>query len=45
VGGSLEKLWPIWSSGFYRLTCYDNLTRELRMLARFKKLELVNEAT
>jgi len=44
VDGSLEKLWQNWSSGLHRVTCYGNLTRELRMLARFKKLELVNEA-
>ncbi|NPV82361.1 MAG: hypothetical protein HPY46_02085, partial [Candidatus Aminicenantes bacterium] len=44
VDGSLEKLWQNWSQGLHRVTCYGNLARELRMLARFKKLELVNEA-
>ncbi|MBC7349937.1 MAG: hypothetical protein H5U05_08190 [Candidatus Aminicenantes bacterium] len=44
VDGSLEKLWQNWSHGLHRVTCYGNLSRELRMLARFKKLELVNEA-
>lgn len=44
VDGSLEKLWQNWSHGLHRVTCYGNLARELRMLARFKKLELVNEA-
>ncbi|MGB9907082.1 MAG: hypothetical protein ACPLRR_06835, partial [Candidatus Saccharicenans sp.] len=44
VDGDLGKLWQNWSQGLHRVTCYGNLSRELRMLARFKKLELVNEA-
>jgi hypothetical protein len=44
VDGSLDKLWRNWSYGLHRVTCYGELSRELRMLARFKKLELINEA-
>ncbi|MCR4396481.1 MAG: hypothetical protein NUW07_07085, partial [Candidatus Saccharicenans sp.] len=44
VDGHLGKLWQNWSQGLHRVACYGNLSRELRMLARFKKLELVNEA-
>ncbi|MBC7364136.1 MAG: twin-arginine translocation signal domain-containing protein [Candidatus Aminicenantes bacterium] len=44
VDGHLDKLWRNWSHGLHRVTCYGELSRELQMLARFKKLELINEA-
>ncbi len=44
VDGHLEKLWQNWSHGLHRVTCYGDLSREMRTFARFKKLELVNEA-
>jgi len=44
VDGSLESLWRNWSHGLHRVTCYGDIARELRMLAKFKKFEIFDEA-
>lgn len=44
VDGDLSKLWRNWSAGLHRVTCYGNIQRELRLFAKFNKIELINEA-
>ena len=44
VDGDLEKLWQNWSHGLHRVTCYGDLTPDLKRFCRFKKIKLVNEA-
>lgn len=44
VDGNIEKLWQNWSHGLHRVTCYGDLTPDLKRLCRFKGLELINEA-
>jgi hypothetical protein len=44
VDGSLEQLWQNWSGGLHRVTCYGDLSRELKTFARFKKIQLLPEA-
>ncbi len=45
VDGDLSRLWRNWSQGLHRQTCYGDLTREMRVFSKFKKIALVNEAT
>ncbi len=44
VDGDAEKLWKNWSSGLHRVTCYGDITKELRMFCRFEAIKMVNEA-
>jgi len=44
VDGDAEKLWKNWANGIHRVTCYEDLTKELQHLCRFKQIEMVNEA-
>ncbi len=44
VDGNIEKLWQNWSHGLHRVTCYGDLTPDLKRLCRFKAVELINEA-
>jgi hypothetical protein len=44
VEGNVTSLWQNWSSGLHRVTCYGDLTQELRQFSRYQKIRLVNEA-
>ena len=44
VDGDAEKLWKQWSSGIHRLTCYGDMTEELRRFCKFKQIQMTNEA-
>ena len=44
VDGDIERLWQNWVGGLHRVTCYGDLTQDLKRFCRFMKLELVNEA-
>jgi len=44
VDGDIEKLWQNWSRGLHRVTCYGDLTEDLKRFCRFKEIKLVNEA-
>jgi hypothetical protein len=44
VNGDLEKLWQNWSNGLHRVTCYGELTADLKRFCRFKDIQLINEA-
>jgi len=44
VDGDAEKLWKQWSSGIHRVTCYGDITEELRRFCRFKQIQMTNEA-
>jgi hypothetical protein len=44
VDGDIEKLWQNWSHGLHRVTCYGDLTADLKRFCRFKGMQLVNEA-
>lgn len=44
VDGDVEKLWKNWSSGLHRVTCYGDITKELKHFCRFKETKLVNES-
>ena len=43
VDGDAEALWQNWSHGLHRVTCYGDLTQDLRRFCRFKKIDMVNE--
>jgi L-fucose isomerase-like protein len=44
VDGNIEKLWQNWSNGLHRVTCYGDVTADLKRFCRFKGIQLVNEA-
>ncbi len=44
VDGDLERLWRNWSHGLHRVTCYGDLTADLRRFCRFAGVEFVQEA-
>jgi hypothetical protein len=44
VDGDIEKLWQNWSHGLHRVTCYGDLTADLKRFCRFKAIQFVNEA-
>jgi len=44
VDGDINRLWQNWTAGLHRQTVYGDLTRELGFFARFKEIELVDEA-
>jgi hypothetical protein len=37
-------VWQNWSHGLHRVTCYGDLTADLKRFCRFKGMQLVNEA-
>ncbi len=44
VDGDLEKLWQNWSHGLHRVTCYGDLTQDMKRFCRFTGVKLVDEA-
>ncbi len=44
VDGDAAKLWQNWSSGLHRVTCYGDLTADLKRFCRFKGIALTCEA-
>ncbi|MEW6235373.1 MAG: hypothetical protein AB1656_08310 [Candidatus Omnitrophota bacterium] len=44
VDGDADKLWREWQHGLHRVTCYGDITTDLKRFCRFKKIELINEA-
>ncbi|MFN3420374.1 MAG: hypothetical protein ACK40X_01435 [Armatimonadota bacterium] len=44
VMGDVDKLWQNWTGGLHRVTCYGDLTQDLKRFCRFTGLELINEA-
>lgn len=44
IDGDPKKLWQNWSSGLHRVTCYGNITDDLRRFCRFKQVNLIAEA-
>ncbi len=44
VDGDVEKLWQRWSHGLHRVTCYGDLTPDLKRFCRFNGIKMVNEA-
>jgi len=44
VDGSAEHLWQNWSHGLHRVTCYGDVTRDLRRFCGFKGIRMVDEA-
>ncbi len=44
IDGDAEKLWKNWSNGIHRVSCYGDITKELRHFCRFKQVEMINEA-
>ena len=44
LNGDAEKLWQNWTAGIHRVSCYGDLSQELRYFSRFMKLQLVSEA-
>lgn len=44
IDGDAEQLWKNWSHGIHRVTCYGDLTKELRHFCRFKQLKMIDEA-
>jgi len=44
VDGDAEKLWQNWSHGLHRVTCYGDITQDLKRFCRFKNVKMVHEA-
>jgi hypothetical protein len=44
VDGDIAKVWQNWAHGLHRLTCYGDLTDDLRRFCRYVDLKFVNEA-
>jgi protein subunit release factor B len=44
VDGDAERLWKNWSDGIHRVTCYGDITEELRRFCKFKQIDMINEA-
>jgi len=44
VDGEVGQLWRNWAHGLHRVTCYGDLTKDLRRFCRFKGVRMVNEA-
>ena len=44
LDGDAETLWKSWSHGLHRVTCYGDITQDLKRFCRFAKIKLVNEA-
>ncbi|HUU26525.1 MAG TPA: hypothetical protein VM123_01820 [archaeon] len=44
LDGDAETLWKNWSDGLHRVTCYENMAKDLEHFCRFKGIKMVNEA-
>lgn len=44
VDGDLETLWQNWAHGLHRVTCYGDITSDLKRFCRFKGIQFVDEA-
>ncbi len=44
VDGDIEKLWQNWSHGLHRVTCYGDLTQDMKRFCRYTGVKLLNEA-
>ncbi len=44
VDGDIHRLWQNWTAGLHRQTVYGDITKELGFLARFKEIQLIDEA-
>lgn len=44
VDGDIDRLWQNWSHGLHRVTCYGDLTEDLRRFCRFKAITMADEA-
>ena len=44
VDGDAEKLWQNWSNGLHRVTCYGDVSKDLRRFCKYKNIKMVNEA-
>lgn len=43
VDGDAERLWKNWTHGLHRVTCYGDITSDLKRLCRFKQIEMIDE--
>ena len=44
VDGDAETLWRNWTAGLHRVTCYGDVTKDLKRFCRFTGVNMVNEA-
>ncbi|MCG3200014.1 MAG: hypothetical protein HUU16_17745 [Candidatus Omnitrophica bacterium] len=44
VDGDSRALWRNWSHGLHRVTCYGDLSEDLRRFCGYKKIRMTNEA-
>jgi len=44
VDGDIARLWQNWRAGLHRQTVYGDITRELKLFARFEEIRLIDEA-
>jgi L-fucose isomerase-like protein len=44
VDGDIEKLWQDWANGLHRVTCYGDVSTDLKRFCRFKGVTMMNEA-
>jgi hypothetical protein len=44
VNGDITRLWQSWRDGLHRQTVYGDITKELGFFARFKEIQLIDEA-
>jgi hypothetical protein len=44
VDGDIDSLWKNWSHGLHRVTCYGDVTKDLKRFCRFKGIQMIDEA-
>jgi hypothetical protein len=44
VDGDADALWRNWSNGLHRVTCYMDVTEDLRRFCKFKGIRMIDEA-
>jgi hypothetical protein len=44
VDGDAESLWQNWSHGLHRVTCYGNISKDLKRFCGYKGIKYVDEA-
>ena len=44
LDGDAENLWKNWTSSIHRVTCYGDISKQLKQFCRFENIKLVNEA-
>lgn len=44
VDGDVRALWRNWNAGLHRVTCYGDITDDLKRFCRFKSIQLTDEA-